>query len=43
VSGACRGGACIGHGGLRALTVIEQDGRVRWQPDGYAEPLRPIV
>jgi len=38
VTGACRGGACIGHGGLRALTVVERGGRVLWQPDGYAEP-----
>jgi len=39
-SGACRGGACQGHGGLRALTVIERDGRVCWQPDGYAAPVQ---
>ena len=43
ITGACRGGACTGHGGLRALTVVEQDGRVLWQPDGYAEPLRPTI
>ena len=35
-SGACVGGACLGHGGLRALQVVERDGRVMWQPDGYA-------
>ena len=35
-SGACVGGACAGHGGLRALQVVERDGRVLWQPDGYA-------
>ena len=43
ITGACRGGACTGYGGLRALTVVEQDGRVLWQPDGYAEPLRPAI
>ena len=37
-TGACRGGACNGYGGLRALNVVERDGRVLWQPDGYAEP-----
>lgn len=42
-TGACRGGPCAGQGGLRALQVIEQDGRVFWQPDGYAEPLRQIT
>jgi nitrite reductase/ring-hydroxylating ferredoxin subunit len=36
-SGQCAGGACAGHGGLRALNVIERDGRVGWEPDGYAE------
>lgn len=36
-TGRCAGGACAGHGGLRALKVIEQDGRVAWEPDGYAE------
>lgn len=39
-TGACAGGACTGYGGLRALQVIERDGRVMWRPDGYAEPLR---
>lgn len=36
-SGACRGGACSGRGGLRALAVVERDGRVCWQPDDYAQ------
>ena len=36
-SGACRGGACSGRGGLRALEVVECDGRVCWQPDDYAQ------
>jgi len=39
-TGACRAGPCAGHGGLRALKVVEQDGRVFWQPDGYAEPVK---
>lgn len=43
VTGECRGGACVGYGGLRAIKVVEQDGRVFWQPDGYAEPLRSSV
>ena len=42
-TGTCRGGACTGHGGLRALNVIEQDGRVLWQPDGYAEPVHQVI
>jgi nitrite reductase/ring-hydroxylating ferredoxin subunit len=32
-SGHCVGGPCGGRGGLRALTVVERDGRVLWQPD----------
>jgi nitrite reductase/ring-hydroxylating ferredoxin subunit len=36
-TGTCAGGACAGRGGLRALNVVEKDGRVAWQPDGYAE------
>lgn len=39
-TGHCRGGACQGYGGLRALQVVEREGRVMWQPDGYAEPLK---
>jgi nitrite reductase/ring-hydroxylating ferredoxin subunit len=38
-TGACAGGACAGRGGLRALRVSERDGRVGWEPDGYAESL----
>jgi nitrite reductase/ring-hydroxylating ferredoxin subunit len=38
-SGMCIGGACAGRGGLRALNVLERDGRVYWRPDGYAEAL----
>jgi nitrite reductase/ring-hydroxylating ferredoxin subunit len=36
-SGRCVGGACLGHGGLRALQVVEEGGRVCWQPDDYAQ------
>jgi len=39
-TGACRGGACAGHGGLRPLTVIERDGAVWWLPDTQAQPLQ---
>lgn len=37
-SGACVGGACRGHGGLRALDIVERDGRIGWRPDAYARP-----
>jgi nitrite reductase/ring-hydroxylating ferredoxin subunit len=40
-TGACRGGACAGHGGLRPLAVVEADGAVWWQPDAEARPLPP--
>ena len=36
-TGNCVAGACVGHGGLRALKIMERDGRVAWEPDGYAE------
>jgi nitrite reductase/ring-hydroxylating ferredoxin subunit len=35
--GRCAGGPCAGRGGLRALSLVERDGRVGWEPDGYAE------
>ena len=38
-TGACRGGACMGHGGLRALTVVEREGTVFWVPDAQARPV----
>jgi nitrite reductase/ring-hydroxylating ferredoxin subunit len=38
-TGACTGGACAGRGGLRALRIVERDGRVAWEPDGYADAL----
>jgi nitrite reductase/ring-hydroxylating ferredoxin subunit len=38
-TGQCAGGACAGRGGLRALNVFEQDGRVAWEPDGYARAI----
>lgn len=41
-TGQCAGGACAGRGGLRPLAVTERDGRVGWQPDGYAEALRAV-
>jgi nitrite reductase/ring-hydroxylating ferredoxin subunit len=39
-TGQCAGGACAGRGGLRALNVVERDGRILWAPDGYAESPR---
>ena len=36
-TGRCIGGACAGRGGLRALEVVERNGRVAWEPDGYAQ------
>jgi nitrite reductase/ring-hydroxylating ferredoxin subunit len=41
-TGACRGGACAGHGGLRALRTIERDGTVYWVPDTQAQPLSTL-
>jgi nitrite reductase/ring-hydroxylating ferredoxin subunit len=41
VTGACAGGACTGYGGLRALQVVEREGRVMWRPDDYALAARP--
>ena len=41
VTGECAGGACTGRGGLRALKVVEQNGRVAWVPDGHAEAVGP--
>lgn len=38
-SGACLGGACAGHGGLRALSVVERDGAIYWQPDAQVAAL----
>ena len=38
-TGACRGGACAGHGGLRPLTVVESAASVCWEPDHHARPL----
>lgn len=32
-TGQCRGGACVGHGNLRALRLIEVNGRVYVQLD----------
>ncbi len=38
-SGRCVGGPCAGRGGLRAIDLVERDGLLYWQPDGYLEPL----
>jgi nitrite reductase/ring-hydroxylating ferredoxin subunit len=35
-TGHCVGGPCAGRGGLRPLNVVERDGRVCWEADGYA-------
>lgn len=35
-SGRCVGGPCVGRGALRALRVIEREGRVFWIPDAGA-------
>lgn len=37
-TGACRGGACGGHGGLRPLAVVERDGCVYLLPGAQAGP-----
>jgi nitrite reductase/ring-hydroxylating ferredoxin subunit len=36
-TGICVGGACLGHGGLRKLEVVEESGRICWRPDDYAQ------
>jgi nitrite reductase/ring-hydroxylating ferredoxin subunit len=38
-TGACRGGACAGHGGLRPITVVEHAHSVCWVPDHHTRPL----
>jgi nitrite reductase/ring-hydroxylating ferredoxin subunit len=38
-TGACRGGACAGHGGLRRIALSEVAGAVCWVPDAPARPL----
>jgi len=38
-TGACRGGACAGHGGLRPIQLVERDRRVGWIRDVYTQPL----
>lgn len=38
-SGRCGGGPCAGRGGLRPIALIERDGELFWQPDGYLEPV----
>ncbi|HEU0199224.1 MAG TPA: Rieske 2Fe-2S domain-containing protein, partial [Burkholderiaceae bacterium] len=34
-SGGCVGGPCLGRGGLRRVSVVENQGRVGWVPDAY--------
>lgn len=36
-SGSCAGGPCRG-GRLHPIAVLEQDGRIYWQPDEYVRP-----
>jgi nitrite reductase/ring-hydroxylating ferredoxin subunit len=38
-TGACRGGACAGHGGLRPIALIEREQRIWWVTDAQAQPL----
>jgi nitrite reductase/ring-hydroxylating ferredoxin subunit len=38
-TGACRGGACAGHGGLRPIHLVERNRAVSWIPDAQAVPL----
>jgi nitrite reductase/ring-hydroxylating ferredoxin subunit len=38
-SGHCMGGPCRG-GRLRPISVIEENGRIFWQPDEYVRPIR---
>ncbi len=40
-TGYCVGGACVGHGGLRALDVVEQDNAVYWRPDAMVLAMEP--
>ena len=38
-TGACRGGACAGHGGLRPIQLVERDQHIGWVGDAYIQPL----
>jgi nitrite reductase/ring-hydroxylating ferredoxin subunit len=38
-TGACRGGACSGHGSLRPIATREEGGQVHWVTDAQAQPL----
>lgn len=40
-SGRCVGGPCAGRGGLRAITVVERDGRIWWRPDAEIRAPHP--
>ena len=41
-SGRCAGGPCRG-GSLRKIGLIEQDGKIYWQPDDYVRPVPPTA
>ena len=38
-TGACRGGACAGYGGLRPIQLVERNQRISWICDAYTQPL----
>jgi nitrite reductase/ring-hydroxylating ferredoxin subunit len=38
-TGACMGGACSGHGGLRRIDLVERSEQVYWVPDAQAQPM----
>jgi nitrite reductase/ring-hydroxylating ferredoxin subunit len=38
-TGACRGGACSGHGGLRRIDLVERGEQLYWVSDVQAQPL----
>jgi nitrite reductase/ring-hydroxylating ferredoxin subunit len=40
-TGHCVGGACLGHGGLRVLDVVELERSVYWRPDAGVLPIEP--
>ena len=42
-TGACRGGACAGHGGLRRIELVEREERVYWVPDAQTRPVPPAT
>jgi nitrite reductase/ring-hydroxylating ferredoxin subunit len=38
-TGACRGGACAGHGSLRPIVLVESEQRICWVEDAQAQSL----